>query len=167
MDSPRVTRRKALASGAGVAAAGIGGWWVVGREGSGPLDDLPDGIRTAEFAWSRDESEYADQQRPESGYFRPRVRVTDESVRVSGILQYGSSECNFIHVESFTYSDSTVRVAVGFGQEDGGWVRQSCTDDLDDGSYLLDVAFERRPAALVATAQHRNGETETTTQEFE
>jgi len=169
MDSPRVTRRKALAGGAGVVVTGIGGWWAFGRDEPGPVEDLPDGIRTAEFAWSREESEYTDQQqRAESGYFRPHVRVTDEFVRVNGILQYGSSECNFIHVESLSYSDSTVRVAVGFDQEDGGWFGvQSCTDDADEGSYLLDVAFESRPAALVATVQHLHGETETTTHEFE
>jgi len=169
MDRPRVTRRKAIAGGAGIALAGVGGWWAFGRDEPGPLDDLPDGIRTAEFAWSREASEYTDQQqRQESGYFRPQVRVTDESVRVNGILRYGSSECNFIHVESLSYSDSTVRAAVGFGQEDGGWFGvQSCTDDSDQGSYLLEVAFESRPAALVATAHHRQGETETTTHEFE
>lgn len=169
MGSPRVTRRKALAGGAGVAVAGIGGWWAFGRDEPGPLDDLPDGIQTAEFAWSREESKYTDQQqRLEAGYFGPQVRVTDESLRVNGVLQYGSSECNFIHIESLTYSDSTVRVAVGFGQEDGEWFDvQSCSDDSDSGSYLLEMAFEDQPAELVATADHFHRETETTTHEFE
>jgi hypothetical protein len=169
MGSPRVTRRKALAGGASVAVAGIGGWWAFGRDEPGPLDDLPDGIQTAEFAWSREESKYVDQQQlPESGYLLPQIRVAGDSVRVRGVLVYGSSECNVIHIEALTYRNSTVRVGIGTDKKDSGWFDiQSCSDDLDDGSYLLEMTVESQPAKIVATAHNRQGRAETTTHEFD
>lgn len=119
-----------------------------------PLSETPDSIESTQFEWSDDPMEFNDEEKwYRADYPEPHISVNRDQIEVSGVLVYGSSTCNRIHITELSVAES--KLTVGIGWEEDRPPSGGCTDDLDVGSYLLEIIFDSTELnSLLVEASH-------------
>ena len=90
------------------------------------------------------------------------MRVDDDTIRVSGTVEYASSECGTVDLAHAEYEASQDRLDVFVVAADGGGGLRGCTDDLVQIGYRLETAVDGRLRRASATEHHVRGDTYST-----
>lgn len=155
MDGELLTRRKSMIVGGGIALFGILGYQMMESSEDDPLHQPPDAVKDTQFEWSDEPLEYQeDDEWFKSDYNSPDITVDGDKLQINGVLRYGSSTCNRIHVDELYIEGDQLTVGISWGEKES--TPGYCTDDLDIGSYQLEISF-RPPeiGTVVVNGSHR------------
>ena len=96
----------------------------------------------------------------------PDITVDGDTIIVLGTIEYGSSECGTAELAHAEYEQSQSRLdlLVVAADDSSGIVSRSCSDDLVQTGYRIEVTAPDDLRRVVATEHHLSGDAYSTTE---